>query len=423
MASHLSDDTAGFSRQLVKSVSLATVANLSGRAANVAVPIAVITTCGANRETDLFFFVLAVAFYFYGIVANAVAQTTTPLLINGGLGIGRKPVSAIAIAGTLVVFSAALIINGLFLQTRITYLLALALMAGAGLANGVATGQWHARERYAVPGFSWSFRLIPLLAWLAAGPTAETLPLLATGIGVADCLRCALLISGIRRQPHDPGPAGTLFPKSFIVTYGTVIITALINGLNPLIDRIIANLSGPGGISILEAGERIYMMLAALSTMGIGMVLLTRLSQDAANGTLNENWPKVLRFTALWVFCWLAMGVLIGFGALHWWLGTAAGLDPGQLHASVWVYGYYLAGLPFFALALVYVKRLQALQQWWVMVVTATLTVALNIPLSLFLRKWMGIPGIALATTGIYMVNCVILIMAAHRTPKVSNVP
>jgi peptidoglycan biosynthesis protein MviN/MurJ (putative lipid II flippase) len=86
-----------------------------------------------------------------------------------------------------------------------------------------------------------------------------------------------------------------------------------------------------------------------------------------------------------------------------------------QARASLWVYGYYLAGLPFFVLILVYVKRLQALQRWWVMVVTSSVTVALNIPLSLALRQWMGVPGIALATTIILGINCAILMGVAHK--------
>ncbi len=415
MASNATHTISGYSRQLSKSVSLATVANLSGRMANVAVTLAVITICGVNANTDQFFLVLAVAFYFYGIVANAIAQATTPLLINGGLRISRKPLSILAIAGILSVLSVALVINAAWVHTRMTYLLALAMMAGAGLANGTATGQWYAREHYALPGFSWSLRLIPLLVWFAAGADLETLPLLALGIGVADCLRFLLLMSGINRRHPASKPGASLFSKPFLVTYGTVILAALINGLNPIIDRLIANLDGPGGISILEAGERIYMMLASLSTMGIGMVLLTRLSRDAADGTLDDGWPKVLRFVGLWVLCWMIAGTLLGIGGLRWWLDTAAGLTPDQVNASVWVYACYLSGLPFFALALVYVKRLQALHRWWVMVVTATVTVGLNIPLSLLLNQLMGIPGIALATTAIHLVNCLILITAAKK--------
>jgi peptidoglycan biosynthesis protein MviN/MurJ (putative lipid II flippase) len=415
MVFHSKDNRGGFPISLAQSVTLATLANLTGRAANVAIPIAVITVCGADKATDLFFFVLAGAFYFYGILANAVTQSTTPLLINDDLVIGRKPVVMIALYGTLTVFSVALAVNALLPPIHVTYVLALALMAGAGVANGVVSGQWHAGERFAPPGFSWSLRLIPLLCWLAGGGGSQTLPLLALGIGVADCLRCAALIIGRRRHGQTSTAPGTVFSPSVLATYGAVILSALINGLNPLIDRVIANLSGPGGISVLEAGERIYMLLASLSTMGIGMVLLTRLSQDVSGGTLDKSWPKILRFVGLWVVVWLTAGILIGAWGLTWWLEAATGLTSGQLHASVGVYVYYLAGLPFFALALVYVKRLQSLQRWWVMVVTSSVTVALNIPMSLLLYRVMGIPGIALATTCIHMVNCMILIAAAHR--------
>ena len=65
----------------------------------------------------------------------------------------------------------------------------------------------------------------------------------------------------------------------------------------------------------------------------------------------------------------------------------------------------------------VYVKRLQAVQRTAILVWVATLAVLLNLIASLALWKALGIPGIALATSLVYTVTAVVLIIAAHR-PK-----
>jgi len=63
---------------------------------------------------------------------------------------------------------------------------------------------------------------------------------------------------------------------------------------------------------------------------------------------------------------------------------------------------------------LAYVKHLQALQHLWVLVITAMLAVLANIAFSLVLRNLLGIPGIALATTLVYVMTCGILMLKVH---------
>jgi len=204
-------------------------------------------------------------------------------------------------------------------------------------------------------------------------------------------------------------------------SYGKVIAASVIMGLNPIIDRMIAGLSGPGAISILEAGERIYMTLASVGTIGMMTVLLTRLSREAAHAQLESNWPQTIQITAVWNGFWVLIGVGVGYFGLAWWLDAFTPLSPGDARAAQWVYWCYLIGLPAFIFGLTYAKRLQALQRWWVMVAIAVLSVVVNIPASLILRKWIGIPGIALATTLIYSINLLVLMFVAHRNAPGSD--
>lgn len=402
----------------IQAVGIATVANLTGRAANVALPLAVIAIYGADSHTDLFFLIMALGFFCYGTLANAITESTVPLLISSQRRL--PPINVLKYAGAISFFFLVLgcIWQWSFKQFSIIYAAALALMMGAGIANGVFSGILYVQERYAPTGFTWALRFIPLIALVIMHPSQEPLPWLALGIGAMDWLRCAILIC-CSRASRAKGEAIDLklFVNRYRTTYGTVLIAMLVMGFNPLVDRLIAKLSGPGGISILDASDRLYCILGVLCTMGLMTVLLTRFSKDAIKGRLESGWHHVLRMIALWCLAWMIAGAVAGYWGVDWWLTKGTVLSPDQCTAVKQAYWYYLIGLPVFTLGVVYTKRLQALHRTTILVWTAVLAVALNLIASLVLRIALGIPGIALATSLVYTVTAIVLITAAHRTP------
>jgi peptidoglycan biosynthesis protein MviN/MurJ (putative lipid II flippase) len=400
----------------IRAVSVATISNVTGRAANVALPLAVIAIFGADTRTDAFFFVMALGFFCYGTLANAITETTVPLLISSQQHLPPANILKYAGAISLLILALGCIWHWIFRQSDIIYAAALALMAGAGMANGVFSGILNAQERYAPAGFTWALRFIPLIALAMMHTLANPLPWLALGIGAIDWLRCAILIRCSRSTPPT-GRAIDLkhFIQRYRTAYGAVLMAMLVMGLNPLVDRLIARLSGSGAISILDASERLYGIVGTLCTLGLITVLLTRFSKEASQGLLESRWPRVLKMIALWCLAWMLAGAAAGYWGLDWWLSKATALSPHQCAAVKQTYWCYLVGLPLFTLGVVYAKRLQALHRTAVLVRTAVLAVTLNLPVSLLLRDLLGIPGIALGTSLVYTVTAVFLITAAHR--------
>jgi peptidoglycan biosynthesis protein MviN/MurJ (putative lipid II flippase) len=402
----------------IHAVSVATLSNVTGRAANVALPLAVIAIYGADTRTDSFFFVMALAFFCYGTLANAVTESTVPLLIASQRHL--PPINVLKYAGAISFFILLLgcIWQRTFEQFNIVYAAALALMTGAGLANGVFSGILNVQERYAPAGFTWALRFIPLIALAMMHPLPRPLPWLALGIGVMDWLRCAVLIR-CSRSSRANGEAIDLkqFVNRYRTNYGTVLAAMLVMGLNPLADRLIAGLSGVGAISILDASERVYGILGTLCTIGLMTVLLTRFSKEASKGRLESEWPHLLRMIAVWCLAWMLAGGVAGHWGLGWWLSKATVLNAHQCATVKQTYWCYLFGLPVFVLGVVYAKRLQALHRTAILFWTAVLAVTLNLASSLVLRSILGIPGIALATSLVYTVTAAVLITAAHRTP------
>jgi peptidoglycan biosynthesis protein MviN/MurJ (putative lipid II flippase) len=291
-------------------------------------------------------------------------------------------------------------------------------MAGAGVANGFATGILHAGERFTLPGLTWALRIVPLALFALSNQPAKNLQFLAAGIGLADWLRLGLLIwprTDFSTQIVLFGPVK--FLKNHFAQYFPLALAMLIMGLNPIIDRLIASLSGTGSISILDAGERLFGILATLCTLGMMTVLLTNLSKAVINETLDKDWISIIKMAGFWSGLWLAAGLLAGYLILGEWISNVTSLSEAQILSVRKTYWYYLPGLAPYALCILYVKRLQAVQRTWTLAATSSITVLLNIPASLALHHYMGVPGIALATSLVYAANSLMLVTVVHGKP------
>ena len=412
-------------RPFVTSVSTATVANAVGRSANVLIPLALLSKYGAGPETDRFFFVLALAFYFYGTLSHAAAEGSVPIAIRLDRSLSSQGIFRIALAAASVLLMIAWVVFPFCRAYSIWYVVGFALMGGAGIANGFTTGILHAQSHYALPGFSWTLRLIPLILYIGFHQPVENLHLLAVWIGLADWIRLTLLL-GFRPKPSPSHQLWepTAFLRHHLPGYLPLAVAMLLMGINPIVDRLIANLSGPGNVSILDAGERLFGIFAVLCTLGMKTVLLTRLSQAALGGALDRQWPRILQMALGWSGVWLLIGLWVGYGLFGEWICKSTSLSGLQCRSIQLTYGCYLPGLVPFTISIVYIKRFQAVGlNWWLAVISLCMAL-INIPVSLALHSFLGVSGIALATSFVYTAHSLVLAAVVHfrRQPPSNNV-
>ncbi len=399
--------------ELARKVGVATLGHLVGRMINVITPFVVLAMYGANQETDQFFFMMAVAFFFHGTLATALTDASVPLIVSGESCIGRKGwISGGALAALLMsviaiyTLSQADVLSGVML-------LGLVAIAWSGVTGAFAAGTLHAREKFGYPGLLWSFRILPVVIFWLLFPKSEYLAFLVLGIGVADIGRAAILARLSYAVPIESQPAKDTkfqFPK-FIQYYSPLVLAVLIMGLNPIIDRLIAGLGEPGSISILEAGERLYGIIASIGTIGLTSVMLTKFSKAFAEGTLESRWSRVVSAVSVWVLVWMIIGMSLGYILLGWLITNYTPLDERQLVEVKQIYWFYLFGLPAFIIGLTYARRLQASHMSWVFIPFAVFSVLANGILSLVFMRLLGIVGIAIATTVIYNLNCLLLMI------------
>ncbi|MEJ2155780.1 MAG: lipid II flippase MurJ [Desulfobacteraceae bacterium] len=392
--------------QFFAAVGAATLANAVGRAANVLIPLALV---------GIYFLVLALAFYFYSTLSYAATEASVPISIQYDRSLSSQAVVKIgfAVATAMFLISSAICFIGN--RTGIGYAAGLALMSGAGIANGFASGFLHASSRYVLTGLTWALRIAPFSLFVASRQPVENLYILAIGIGMADWLRLGLLV--FMRPKASPSHQlwnASTYLKRHLSSYIPLVMAMLIMGMNPIVDRLIASISGPGSLSVLDAADRLFGIFSTLCTLGMMTVLLTRLSQAVSDKGLDRAWPSIFKMAVIWSGIWLMIGGTIGFCVFGGWIPETTPLSEFQSQTVATTYWYYLPGLIPFAISIVHIKRLQAVQRNWMLAILSSGMVLLNVVSSLGLHAALGVPGIALATTIVYTVYSVILAASAY---------
>src|SRR5262249_27036644 len=81
----------------------------------------------------------------------------------------------------------------------------------------------------------------------------------------------------------------------------------------------------------------------------------------------------------------------------------------------------YLVQVPFLMIGIVFVRLASSLQRNQILLWGATITLPLNVVLNLILMRWLGVAGIALATSLVYVVSCVYLVLVTTRALHASE--
>jgi peptidoglycan biosynthesis protein MviN/MurJ (putative lipid II flippase) len=398
-------------RRLIVAAATATAAHVVGRAVNVAFPLVLLGLHRPDAHTDAFFLTLAIGFFFFGTLANALTDATVPVLLREGKGPAARHQITWAL-GSAAAFLAAWTVAVHIPQVGGAPLaIGGTLMVLAGVLAAFPSARLYAGHRFAAPGLLWLLRSLPLLAFVALARDSEAVPWFALGIGLADALRLLSLRHLSTRLPArvpDSHDAPSTIPRTH---YVWVVMASAVAGLNPIIDRWIVSLGAPGEVSVLELAERFFGVVGALATVGFANVALVHLSGREGGA----NWAYSVRATMAWGALWTTVGLAAGLVALpqlyrHWLDLTTT--QQAWLDAA---YASYTLGIVPLLLGVLSVRRLYA-GGWahWVPPV-AVLSLLLNALASYLLFRVMGVPGVALATTLVYCVTAALLLWAVRR--------
>lgn len=204
---------------------------------------------------------------------------------------------------------------------------------------------------------------------------------------------------------------------SFIRTAGYQMASAAIVGLNPLFDRVVASWMGEGSVSLIEYSEKLFFLPATLFTAGLIKVVLSYWSfrsYEVGFQRLKADVHKALKVVGGVAFL-VAFFVYI-FRDFYTEVAFRHGDFPlSRIPEVSAILGMYILGLPPLIMAYLLVNGLMVMKGTKVIMKMGIIINLSNIVLDIFLANLLGVKGIALASTFVYLLTFVLMYMAFNR--------
>lgn len=281
----------------------------------------------------------------------------------------------------------------------------------------------NANERFGVPAMAPAMLPLGTMAvlvlfgryWGIDALAIGTIAGLALHIGV---LGWALKRRGIQVLPRWYGWTPEM--KRVLGQYLPVVSAATMWCSTYLIDQAMASLLPPGSVAALNYGNKLVALILTAGTMALSTAVLPYFSKMVAAA----DW-RGLKHT-LMTYSRLILLVTIPATLVGIWLSTPLiqlcfqrgrfTADDVQIVSSI--QAMYLLQVPFYTLGILLVRMISSLQANRLLLLNTVIGLAANIVLDYVLMRVMGVAGIALARSLVYVVSCTVLAIVLYRKLK-----
>ena len=262
--------------------------------------------------------------------------------------------------------------------------------------------------------------LAVLLAWyLGLGNTPDTGRFLAWAVTLSGIVQLALLATAAyRAHAHVvPGiPRLTADVKRVILLSVPGIVSGGITQINLAIATMLAT-GITGAVSFLYYADRLFQLPLGIIGVAIGVVLLPTLSRKLRAGDTQgalDSQNRALELALLLTLPAALALVMIGRPIIHTVYEHGAFTRADTFNVAPALAAFAL-GLPAFTLAKIFQPGFFAREDTTTPMRFAIATVICNIALSIFLSRYLGHTGIALATAIAAWINATLLIVTSLR--------
>jgi putative peptidoglycan lipid II flippase len=193
---------------------------------------------------------------------------------------------------------------------------------------------------------------------------------------------------------------------------GSVVISG-----TTLVDQAMASSLNAGSISALSYANKVSSLIAGIVTLALGTAVLPHFSEMVARNDWSGLRRTVRSYTRLLVIATVPM-VAILIVLAHPVVAVLFQRGAFDAHDAALVattQSYYLLQVPFFAVGILLVRLISALQRNSILFWGTVISVLLNAGLDYLFMQYMGVPGIALSTSCVYAVSCAYLGFAVSR--------
>jgi putative peptidoglycan lipid II flippase len=413
----------------------ASVAACSGLAglASTAKELAVARWFGRGDALDAFLIAYLLPSFLVNLVAGSFNAAMIPTFIQVREREGKKAAQRLfsgvmvvslvlllavsVVIGVLAPYFLPLLGSGfspakLMLTRRLLYaLLPFIVLSGVAVAW---TAILNAGEHFGLPALSAMLTPLSIIAFLLLLGKAWGIYTLAVGTVTGVALQAAVLgrllrVRGVELEPRWYGWDPSL--RKVIGQYAPMLAGALLMGSTELVDQSMAAMLEPGSVAALNYARKIVSLFIVVGATPLGTAALPYFSQMVAN----QDWSGCRR--TLRVYCraivLVTVPITLGLVVFSYPLirtvfqrGAFTAVDTGVVSR---VQALLSLQIPFYILAQLGVRLISALKRNWVLMVIAGVNMIVNIVFNLILMRYLGVAGIALSTSFVYLVSCALV--------------
>jgi putative peptidoglycan lipid II flippase len=383
---------------------------------------------GAGDALDAFYVAILLPSFLSSIIVNSYGSAFVPTYIQvreteGDLAAQRlfSTVAAFNLA-VLLGFTVFLAVTAQWLLpiigsgfgpeklalTRTLFFISLGLLLVTGLST-LWRAMLNARECFAVAALApIMYPVIILIAIVASGGSRRIYALALGGVlGTLGELAIAgygLWCYGIPIIPRWyglTGPVRQVLRQAAPVTAGAVLM-----GSTALVDQSMAAMLGSGSVAALNYANKLTPLLLSIGMSSLATAVLPSFSRLSAN----QDWAGVRHLLntyttliALVTVPLTAVLIILSEPIIVTFFQSGA-FTTQDAHLVARVQSLLFLQIPFYAIGILYVTAISSLRRNQILMWGTTIAISVNIFLNLLFMKIIGLPGIALSTSGVYFV-------------------
>ena len=286
-----------------------------------------------------------------------------------------------------------------------------------GLVN-IFSGYLRLHGNFAVPallGFPLNF--VTVLSIFISARTSACL--LAVGSLAATASQLVLCIPFLRRSGYSHRillDFQDQYMKEIALIALPVIAGTAVNEVNILVDRTLASRIVVGGISALNYANRLHGFVQGIFVVSVTTVLYPMISKMAAEGNEEpqSHLGEAISMVNLLVIP-ATVGAMIFAREIVILLFGRRAFTPEAASMTGSALFYYSIGMIAFGLRDVLIRAFYSLQDTRTPMINATIAVVINIVLNIVLSRFLGIGGLALATSISGIISAVLMFITLRK--------
>ena len=291
------------------------------------------------------------------------------------------------------------------------------------LFSGLAT-TWsailNAQERFALAAIGPIVTAVVTVLMLIVLAKAWGIYALAVGSVTGSLLEAGLLGWWLGRQGISVVPRWhgvTPAVRQVWGQYTPIIAGSFLMGSTSLVAQSMAATLGSGSVSALAYGSKITTLILGVGSVAVSTAVLPHFSRMVARSDWDNVRHTLLTYARLIVLITLPITlVLIYFSEpLVRLLFQRGAFTEADTKLVAWVQVLYLLQVPIFVLGMLMVRLISALKANGILMWGAGINLFVNVASSYLLMKWLGIAGIALSMSLMYLVSCCYLLFVSLR--------